>query len=208
MAHNFNQVLENLSFYQSSKQKEPSWLSKMWKSDTNKEQTGFLGNIAASIKNKGTSGINIINSAAERTSRLKNFFILGAVSALLFMFSLTFLPMILVFPQKFALLFSLGSLVMQVAMSYLKPNVWEYIQALFSKENAVVSGLYFASMFFTIYAAGVVGSYILVLVACGIQTFAIFWYIFSMFPGGKSGFINIVKYTLRICPCSESLLPI
>ncbi|OMJ83358.1 hypothetical protein SteCoe_15762 [Stentor coeruleus] len=129
----------------------------MWKSDSTKEQTGFLSNIATSIKNKGASGINVISSAAERTSRLKNFFILGAISALLFVFSLSFLPMILVFPQKFALLFSLGSLVMQVAMSYLKSNVWEYIQALFSKENAVVSGLYFGSMFFTIYAAGVLG---------------------------------------------------
>ena len=180
----------------------------MWKSDKNPEESSFISSIASSIKKKGTSGLSIISGAAERTARLKNFFILGAVSVLLFIFSFTFLPMILLFPQKFALLFSLGSLVMQVALSYLKPSGWEYIQALFSKDNSVVSGLYFASMFFTLYAAGIMGNYIIVLVACGIQSFAILWYIFSMFPGGKSGFLSIAKYSLRLCPCGDSLLPI
>lgn len=208
MAHNFNQVLDNLSFYQTSKEKEASWLSKMWKSEKQTEGSSFLSNLSTSIKKSSTSGLSIINAAAERTSRLKNFFILGGVSLLLFIFSFSFLPMLLLFPQKFALLFSLGSLVMQVAMSYLKPNAWAYMQALFSKENTIVSGLYFSSLFFTIYAAGVLGSYIIVLVACGVQTFAIIWYIFSMFPGGRSGFISILKYTLKICPCGDTLLPI
>jgi Got1/Sft2-like family len=208
MAHNFNQVLDNLSFYQTSKQKESSWLSKMWKNDKVEEQSSFIGNLSASIKSKTTSGLNILNSAAERTARLKNFFILAGVSVLLFLFSFSFLPMILLFPQKFAILFSLGSLVMQAALSYLKPSAWDYIQALFSKENTLVSGLYFGSMFFTIYAAGIMGSYVIVLIACGIQTFAILWYVFSMFPGGRSGFLSIVKYSLKICPCGDSLLPI
>lgn len=207
MAHNFNQVLDNLSFYQNTKQKELSWLSKFWKTEPSQEQTGIIGNITSTIKGK-TTGLNIISSVTERTLRLKNFFILGAFSIGLFLFSFSFIPVIIVFPQKFALLFSLGSLVMQVAMSYLKPNAWEYIQALFSKENAIVSGFYFASMFFTLYAAGVVGSYFVVLIACGVQLLAIFWYVFSMFPGGKSGFISIIKYTLKLCPCSGSILPI
>ncbi|OMJ70710.1 hypothetical protein SteCoe_31238 [Stentor coeruleus] len=207
MAHNFNQVLENLSFYQTTKQKEPSWLSKFWKTESIQEQPEITGNITSTIKSK-TTGLNILSSVTERTSRLKNFFILGTISIGLFLFSLSFLPMIIVFPQKFALLFSLSSLVMQVAMSYLKSNAWEYIQALFSKENSIVSGFYFASMFFTLYAAGVVGSYLVVLIACGVQLFAIFWYVFSMFPGGKSGFISIVKWSLKICTCRESILPI
>ena len=180
----------------------------MWKNEKTQEQSGFISNLSSSIKQKASSGLNIFSSAAERTARLKNFFILSGISLLLFIFSFSFLPIILLFPQKFALLFSLGSLVMQVALSYLKQSAWDYVQALFSKENSLVSGLYFLSMFFTIYAAGVLGSYIIVLVACGIQIFAILWYIFSMFPGGKSGFLTIIKYSLRICPCGDSLLPI
>ena len=208
MAHNFNQVLDNLSFYQTSKEKEASWLSKMWKNDKATENSSFISSLSSSIKKTSTSGFSIINAAADRTARLKNFFLLGAVSLLLFLFSFSFLPVILLFPQKFALLFSLGSLVMQAALSYLKPSVWDYIQALFSKENTIVSGLYFASMFFTIYAAGIMGNYLIVLVACGIQSLAILWYIFSMFPGGRSGFLTILKYSLRICPCGDTLLPI
>jgi len=115
---------------------------------------------------------------------------------------------ILLFPQKFALLFSLASLVMQVGLSYLKNSFIEYVQALFSKENSIVSGMYFASMFFTLYAAGVLGSYVIVLVACGVQGFSILWYIFSMFPGGKNGFLSLFKYALRLCPCGEGILPI
>ena len=208
MAHNFNQVLDNLSFYQTSKEKEASWLSKMWKSNKAPESSGFISTLSSSIKKTSTSGLSMVNAAADRTARLKNFFILGAVSLLLFIFSFSFLPIILLFPQKFALLFSLGSLVMQVALSYLKPSVWEYVKALFSKDNTIVSGLYFASLFFTIYAAGVMGSYIIVLIACGIQALAILWYIFSMFPGGRSGFLTILKYSMRICPCADTLLPI
>jgi hypothetical protein len=97
---------------------------------------------------------------------------------------------------------------MQVALSYLKNSFWEYLQALFSKENTIVSGLYFGSLFFTLYAAGILGNYLIVVVACGIQGFAILWYIFSMFPGGKNGFLSLFKYSLRLCPCKEGMLPI
>lgn len=208
MAHNFNQVLDNLSFYQTSKEQNSSWFSKIWKSESPTENTSFIKSVSTAISNKKTAGLSIFSSAAERTARLKNFFILLFVSILLFAFAFSFLPVVLLFPQKFALLFSLASLVMQVGLSYLKNSFTEYIQALFSKENSIVSGLYFASMFFTLYAAGVLGSYLIVLIACGVQGFSILWYIFSMFPGGKTGFLTLFKYFLRLCPCGEGLLPI
>lgn len=208
MAHNFNQVLDNLSFYQTTKEQKSSWLSKMWNSDNPSENSSFISSVSSTLSKKSIPGLNILNSAAERTSRLKNFFILLFVAGFLFVFAFSFLPVILLFPQKFALLFSLASLVMQVALSYLKNSFVEYLQALFSKENAIVSGVYFASMFFTLYAAGVLGSYLIVIVACAVQGFAILWYVFSMFPGGKTGFLSLFKYGMRLCPCKEGMLPI
>ena len=208
MAHNFNQVLDNLSFYQTTKEQKSSWLSKMWGSDNPSENSSFISSVSSTLGKQSIPGLSILSSAAERTSRLKNFFVLLIVSVLLFLFAFSFLPVILLFPQKFALLFSLASLVMQVALSYLKSSFMEYLQALFSKENAVVSGVYFGSMVFTLYAAGVLGSYLIVVVACAVQGFAIMWYVFSMFPGGKTGFLSLFKYGLRLCPCKEGMLPI
>mmetsp|Transcript_20211 Transcript_20211/g.20230 ORF Transcript_20211/g.20230 Transcript_20211/m.20230 type:complete len:156 (-) Transcript_20211:32-499(-) len=155
--------------------------------------------------------MNVINNATQRTARLKYFFIFISLSIGLFVGSFTFLPMVLLFPQKFALLFSLASLTMQIALSYLKPTVWDYIKALFSsKENLVVSFVYFFSILWTIYAAAILGSYIMVCISAIIQMFAIGWYIFSMFPGGYSGFLNLLKYGCKLCPCfsGDSLLPL
>lgn len=153
----------------------------------------------------------MLQNAANRTARLKHFFIFIFVSIGLFIGSFTFLPMVLIFPQKFALLFSLASLTMQVALSYLKPTAWDYAKTLFSgKQNIIVSLFYLFSVFWTIYSAAIIGSYVMVCVSATIQFLAIFWYLFSMFPGGYSGFLNILRYGFKFCPCfsGDSLLPI
>jgi hypothetical protein len=75
-----------------------------------------------------------------------------------------FLPMILLFPQKFALMFSVGSLCLHAALSYLKSSPLDYIWHLL-KERTWVSSAYMFSLLYTIYAAIVLRSYIMVIIA-------------------------------------------
>ena len=152
--------------------------------------------------------ISFIQAAATKTSRLKNFFLFAALSFFLFIVSLSSLPVILIFPEKFALVFSIASIVMHVALSYLKPSSEEYFQALVSnKDYSTISLLYFFSLFFTIYSALYLGSYVIVLASCCLQLFTISWYLFTMFPKSSQGVLTVFKYTLKICP-GKSFLPI
>ena len=172
------------------------------------KKPGFLRNAISRVQ-ATLAPIPFISAAVNKTSRIKNFFLFSILAFILFIFSLSCLPMILIFPEKFALVFSLASLVMHVALSYLKPSTEEYIQALVSnKDYTTVSTLYFVSMFFTIYSSIYLGSYIVVLAACGMQMFTISWYLFTMFPRGSQGVLTFLKYSFKICSCGKSILPI
>ena len=74
----------------------------------------------------------------------------------------------------------------------------------------MISGVYFLSMVLTVYSAAILGSYILVCFSSAFQGFAIAWFLFSMVPGGSSGFLSMVKYAAKLCPCfsGDSFLPI
>ncbi|CAG9331269.1 unnamed protein product [Blepharisma stoltei] len=212
---NFDQVLQNLSFYDNKKEKSTwsGWLSGYWnkKNPTDKDKDKFFDNLAASIKTKGAAGLSVFQSAANRTYRIKNFFLFLLLSIGLFIGAFMFLPMVLLFPQKFALMFSLASLCMQIAMSYLKPNSIAYMKCLFyGKDNLKVSLAYFISLLWTIYSAIILRSYIWVCISSSIQFLALLWFLFSMVPGGTSGFITLLKYSFKLCPCmpTESLLPL
>ena len=74
----------------------------------------------------------------------------------------------------------------------------------------MISGVYFLSMVLTVYSAAILGSYILVCLSSVFQGFAIAWFLFSIVPGGSSGFLNLVKYAVKLCPCfsHDSFLPV
>ena len=153
--------------------------------------------------------LNFVKAAATKTSRIKNFVLFLMLACVLFLFALSSLPMVLMYPENFALLFSLASLVMHLAMSYLKPSTEEYIQALVSnKEFSTITTLYFVSLFFTVYSSAYLRSYVIVLAACGMQMATVTWYLFTMFPRGSQGFLTAIRYSLKICPCGPSTLPI
>jgi len=209
MSHNFESVLDNLSFYQTDKKAQEGWWNSWWTS-VDKEQKSFISGVSNSFQRSTSAGVSLFQSASNRTARYKNFFVFLLISAALFVGAFMFLPVVLIFPQKFALMFSLGSLCMHVAMSYLKASMYDYVKALFSnKDNTIVSGVYFGSLIWTIYSAAILGSYIWVFITSGLQLLSLVWFVFSLFPGGTQGFLNMAKYGLRLCPCfpGESLLP-
>lgn len=165
---------------------------------------GALQKVAATL-----GPLSFVQAAATKTSRIKNFVLFSMLATVLFLFALSSLPVILVFPEKFAMLFSLASLVMHLALSYLKPSLEEYFQALVSnKDYSTITMMYFVSLFFTLYSSVYLGNYVIVLAACGLQMVAITWYLFTMFPRGSQGVLFFLRYTFKICSCGKSTLPI
>jgi hypothetical protein len=152
---------------------------------------------------------SIIQSAANKTSRFKNFFLFSFLAAFFFIFAITSLPMVLIFPEKFAMFFSIASLIMHLALSYLKPSFEEYMKALVSNNDySTISTVYLVSLFFTLYASVYLGNYIIVLAACGLQMFSIGWFLVTMFPRGSQGILTVFRYSLKLCPCGKDLMPV
>merc|ERR1711865_503284 len=90
--------------------------------------------------------------AVGRGARMKYFVMLAFAAGFCFMVSLTFLPIIVIRPQKFALMFSLGSICAMGAISMLKGPA-EFAAAQIKPEQLPFTAMYGASLFGTLYGA-------------------------------------------------------
>ena len=92
-----------------------------------------------------------------------NYYMSGAflIVGFLFLFmALSFVPILLISPNKFNLFFSIGSFFLQIALAfYYGPRA--YINMVFKKENLTISLLYIGSLVFTIYESIFWGYYLL-----------------------------------------------
>ena len=215
MAKDFDSVVSGLSFFNSEsplqpQKKESSWRRWLpaWGRSTPQtaepEAKSLISTIATSIKSGTGSSFSALRNAYEGTAtagrRLKYFFLFLFLAVLFLGGSTLFLPMVLLMPQKFGLMFSLGGVCVHVALSYLKASQWEYIKQLCSTtDSALLSTAYFGSLIGTIWSAVVKGSYVGVLCCTVIQGGAIIWFFFSLFPGGTTGLKKVMSYGLRLC---------
>mmetsp|Transcript_11185 Transcript_11185/g.11149 ORF Transcript_11185/g.11149 Transcript_11185/m.11149 type:complete len:87 (+) Transcript_11185:47-307(+) len=62
-----------------------------------------------------------------------------------------------------------------------------YTKRLFRKDQALVSILYLVSLFMTLYASVIAGSFLLTIISCAVQLFALLWFVTGSFPGGTIG---------------------
>ncbi|CAG9335497.1 unnamed protein product [Blepharisma stoltei] len=175
------------------------------------EETGLLSNIAQAIKNKASESVAIFQTAEDRAVRIRKSLICLIIAVILLFGSLSFLPTFILFPKNFAILFSAGSLFIHAALSFTKPTFLAYFKELFEgKENIIVSCVYFSSITCTLFAALILGDYVIVIFSTAFQILGLGWYISNMFPGGYTGFLNLIKYGFKMCPCfsGEAFLPI
>ncbi|TIB17165.1 hypothetical protein E3P92_01174 [Wallemia ichthyophaga] len=122
--------------------------------------------------------------ALNRWERFLGFVIclIGSAACFLLSFFL-FLPILPIRPHKFALAFSMGSVLVMAAFALLVGPL-NHLKHLLSRERIVFSVSYLSSLSLTIYFALIAKSYIGVLVAGLIQLAALLTYIFQYFPGG------------------------
>ncbi|TDL27116.1 SFT2-domain-containing protein [Rickenella mellea] len=142
--------------------------------------------------------------ALSRWERLLGFgaCLLGAAAC--FFIAFLTLPMLVLRPAKFALAFSLGSLLVMFGFSVLIGPV-NHIKHLMSKERLPFSFAYFGSLGMTLYFALGLKSQIGSLIGAIIQVGALVSYVLAYFPGGVQTLRFGSQMALR---GAGSLLPI
>ncbi len=114
------------------------------------------------------------------------FFIVIAVGMGLLCLSLIFLPMVLISPQKFVSLFSLGSTIILTSFIFIYGTA-EYCKKLFSESRAYISVLFLLSIIVGIYFSFIKGYYLVSLICAIIQLFTLIIFTLSFIPGGQYG---------------------
>ena len=117
-----------------------------------------------------------------RLQRYTAFLVLMGLALFCFMIAFMTLPMLVVFPAKFAISYSMGSLISLFSVALLK-GFRAHFYHLISKERILFTGLYLGSMIATLVAAlGSSHHYILTIFFSLVQMVALFWYLTSYLP--------------------------
>ncbi|KAK6335561.1 protein transport protein sft2 [Orbilia brochopaga] len=124
--------------------------------------------------------------AMSRWDRLLGFGICNLGAAVCFLICFILLPSILVTFRKFAILWTVGSLLFLSSWALLYGPV-TYARHLLSAERLPFTGIYFGSITLTLYFGVGLQSYLLTIPAAAVQMCALLWYLVSYFPMGTTG---------------------
>ncbi|EEA05751.1 uncharacterized protein CMU_027610 [Cryptosporidium muris RN66] len=114
-----------------------------------------------------------------------SFFICITTSFLFLFLSFLFLPMVVVSPHKFAVLFTLGSIFFMASFVVMK-GFLGFMKYLTQRERLPFSFIYCASLALTLYGTLVIKSYLLTSLFSLIQIIALASFLATNFPGGSS----------------------
>mmetsp|Transcript_22746 Transcript_22746/g.25662 ORF Transcript_22746/g.25662 Transcript_22746/m.25662 type:complete len:234 (-) Transcript_22746:2448-3149(-) len=163
----------------------------------NEIQKAGVSYITRSVTDKVTgafsSASNAVSNTVESGRNLKYAAICFVMGGVFLFLSSMFMPMMVLAPQKFALMFTLGSTCIIMGFAYMSGPT-NYLKYLMTKEKIPFSVSYLASMGLTVYSALIWESYVLVLLFCGVQVFAMLWFTCSSLPGGISAMSQCTSF--------------
>lgn len=110
------------------------------------------------------------------------------------------IPTIALRPQKFALCFTMGSVMFMVAFAILR-GPYEHLRGMLSTDRLPFTTVYVGSILSTLYFTfqfGGVSGYVFVLASAGLQILALLWYLISFLPGGSAGLSLVLRAMARI----------
>ncbi|KAG4025126.1 hypothetical protein MFRU_066g00290 [Monilinia fructicola] len=124
--------------------------------------------------------------ALSRWDRLLLFagFNIGALACFVICFAL--FPYLIVLPTKFAILWTLGSMLFLASWAAMM-GPWTYMNHLISAPRLPFTATYFGSIVLTLYFSLGLRSKLLTLISAVIQIICLTWYLVSYFPMGSSG---------------------
>lgn len=138
----------------------------------------------------------------SKKQRIIGFMTSLVLGIICFGLAISFLPMLVINPRKFSLLFSLGSLFTISSFSFLW-GPYNHITHLFGKERLPFTLVYFTTLTATLYFAMGLQSAILTPIAAVMQVIALVWFVISYIPGGQTG----LKFFTKLCSgfCKSSV---
>ncbi|CAD6578871.1 MAG: protein transport protein sft2 [Tremellales sp. Tagirdzhanova-0007] len=135
------------------------------------------------LRSEGRSQEEEAYFALSRWERFLGFLACCAGGMACFGISFLFLPILALKPRKFALAFTLGSVLFMLGFAILH-GPWNHVKHVFSPERMPFSLAYFGSLGLTLFFAVGVRSTIGTLVAAIVQVGALLSYLAAYFPGG------------------------
>jgi len=133
----------------------------------------------------------------SRKERIIGFFILLGLGILFFALSSFYIPVLMLFPRKFSIFFTLGSVFSFASLSLL----WgfsSFLRHLISPERLPFTGMYLGSLVATLYFAIGLQSYIFTIVGIVFQVISLLSFVVSYLPGGVAG----IKYLVQMITSS------
>jgi len=139
-------------------------------------------------------------------SNFKWFVGLLLMAALFLSMGITFLPLVVLRPQKFAFCFTMASLLFIASLAAMKgQGPIAFCRAQCDPKTLPRTILFYGSMLFTLYASLIVRSYVLVIIAVGFQGMAMALQMGLSIPGGLQGmriFFTMFLRTAKVMVCS------
>jgi hypothetical protein len=146
---------------------------------------------------ENTSMISRVKSdmanSIEVEPNYKTFFIILAVGLGVIFFSLLFLPFVILSPQKFLSLFSLGSIIILSSFIFVY-GTSAYIKMLFEKNRLIYTIAYITSIVLGFYFAYIKESFIFSLISVGVQFITLMIFVLTFIPGGSTGISFIIEF--------------
>ena len=173
-----------------------------WKSNNDSDQNN---NVEIQLKGGTSSEDNtnetcltklknyLISNIQVETSYLK-FGVVFITGMIIIMLSLFFLPLILISPKKFALLFALGTFVSLSSFIFYYGTI-QFFELLFNKDRIWFTLVYLTGFFGCIFfPAFLYKNYFIILAFSGLEMISTLFFILTFLPGGYSSirmFINL-----------------
>ncbi|CAN3375043.1 hypothetical protein DIURU_005155 [Diutina rugosa] len=130
-----------------------------------------------------------------RVDRLIGFGACLAASTLCFVLCVFMFPVLALRPTKFAMLWTMGSLLFIVSFGVLSGPV-AYTKHLLSASRIPFTAIYFGSVVMTVWSALVLKSTVLVIISSAIELVAVVYYVVSYFPFGAQAITFFSSYIM------------
>jgi len=140
-----------------------------------------------------SSGVGGWTPTLSRKERIIGFFVLLGMGVVFFILSGLYIPVLLFKARKFSIFFTLGSVFTFASLSVLW-GFLSFIKHLFSPGRIVFTGMYFGSLFATLFFAVGLQSTILTVIGIIFQFIALLSFVVSYLPGGVAGLTYLGKF--------------
>ncbi len=148
---------------------------------------GIIRNIFPKNNEPGENNFkNKVLDIIEVKQNYTLFFVMIAIGGFFIFLSLLFLPIVLLNPQKFVSLFSLGTLMIILSFNFIY-GTKEYFNLLFANRRVLFTLLYFCSIVFGIYFTFVDSWFIISHICTAFQFITLIVFVLSFVPGGDIG---------------------